>query len=125
VISLAQWRKTKTYPGLHPVIDSSITYLKKALERDPILQSAPLLRVVLDSRNKTLTIDNEFWMWVTLIDNSEYSRLLLFLRSTPVPGYGEKMANCMASFQVLSTIIVVCPPETSILQYSRHPNLYS
>lgn len=63
MISLAQWRKTKTYPGLHPVIDSSITYLKKALERDPILQSAPLLRVVLDGGNKTLTIDNEFWMW--------------------------------------------------------------
>jgi hypothetical protein len=30
---------------------------------DPILQSAPLLSAVLDSRNKTLAIDNELWMW--------------------------------------------------------------
>jgi hypothetical protein len=34
---------------------------------DPNMQSAPLLRAVLDSRNKTLIIDNELWMWAIAV----------------------------------------------------------
>lgn len=39
---------------------------------------------------------------------------MAILTSTPTPIYGENMADCMFSYQVLPAIKVVCPSEASI-----------
>lgn len=39
---------------------------------------------------------------------------MAILTSTPTQIYGENMADCMFSYQVLPAIKVVCPSEASI-----------